>query len=208
MRLNKIFSELSETMDKLDHDREKILKLSRMIIRDCSVAIKHIHRKDFEQYKEKLQNVKVSHKELLEMVNRNPGVFVRHLKTPEQEYAEAVTFYSIISRESLPLPSDLNINPLNYTLGLADVIGELRRYVLDNIRNSIVDDLNYILESMDDIYTYLFSIDYPSGLTQDLRHKTDQARNIIEKTRGDVSISIQMSDLKSCMEESEKRRTS
>jgi len=115
-----------------------------------------------------------------------------------------VAFYSIISKEPLPLPSDLNIKPLNYALGLSDVIGELRRYTLDNIRNSIVEDLNYILESMDDIYTQLFSIDYPSGLTQDLRHKTDQARNIIEKTRGDVSLSLQMSDLKKCMEERER----
>ena len=98
------------------------------------------------------------------------------------------------------MPSELNITPLNFALGLADVIGELRRYALDNIRNSIIDDLNYILESMDDIYTQLFSLDYPSGLTQDLRHKTDVARSIIEKTRGDVSISLQMTDLKRCME--------
>ncbi len=207
MRLNKIFSELSDTLDKLDQDREKILKLSRMIIRDCSIAIKNIHRKDFDQYHQKLQNVRNSHKELLELVSSDPGVFLKHLKTPEQEYAEAVAFYSIISKESLPLPSELNIMPLNYALGLADVIGELRRYALDNIRNSIVKDLNYILENMDDIYTHLFSIDYPSGLTQDLRHKTDQARSIIEKTRGDVSISLQMSDLKKCMQESEKKQS-
>ncbi|NVM17364.1 MAG: translin family protein [Candidatus Lokiarchaeota archaeon] len=205
MRLNKIFSELSETLDKLDQDREKILKLSRMLIRDCSIAIKNIHRKDFDQYHQKVINAKETHKELLELVNKNPGVFLKHLKTPEQEYAEAVGFYSIISKEPLPLPSELNITPLNYALGLADVIGELRRYALDNIRNSIVEDLNYILESMDDIYTQLFSIDYPSGLTQDLRHKTDQARSIIEKTRGDVSISLQMSDLKKCMQESERK---
>lgn len=201
MRLNKIFSELSETLDKLDQDRERILKLSRMLIRDCSIAIKNIHRKDFDQYHQKVLNAKETHKELLELVNKNPGVFLKHLKTPEQEYAEAIAFYSIISKEPLPLPSDLNIEPLNYALGLADVIGELRRYALDNIRNSIVKDLNYILESMDDIYTQLFSIDYPSGLTQDLRHKTDQARGIIEKTRGDVSISLQMSDLKKCMQD-------
>ncbi|MBY9011459.1 MAG: translin family protein [Candidatus Lokiarchaeota archaeon] len=201
MRLNKIFSELSGTLDKLDQDRERILKLSRMLIRDCSIAIKNIHRKDFDQYHQKVLNAKETHKELLELVNKNPGVFLKHLKTPEQEYVEAVAFYSIISKEPLPLPSELNITPINYALGLADVIGELRRYVLDNIRNSVVKDLNYILESMDDIYTQLFSIDYPSGLTQDLRHKTDQARNIIEKTRGDISISLQMSDLKKCMQD-------
>ena len=201
MRLNKIFSELSETLDKLDQDRERILKLSRILIRDCSNSIKNIHRKDFNQYHQKILNVKETHKELLELVNKNPGVFLKYLKTPEQEYTEAVAFYSIISKEPLPLPNDLNINPLNYALGLADVIGELRRYALDNIRNSVIKDLNYILESMDDIYTNLFSIDYPSGLTQDLRHKTDQARSIIEKTRGDVSISLQMNDLKKCMQE-------
>jgi len=201
MKFNKIFSELSETLDKLDQDRERILKLSRKLIRDCSNSIKYIHRKDFNQYQEKIVNVKETHTELLELVNKNPGVFFKYLKTPEQEYTEAVAFYSIISKEPLPLPIDLNINPLNYALGLADVIGELRRYALDNIRNSIIKDLNYILESMDDIYSHLFSIDYPSGLTQDLRHKTDQARSIIEKTRGDVSISLQMNDLKKCMQE-------
>jgi len=93
---------------------------------------------------------------------------------------------------------ELNINPLNFLLGLADVIGELRRYALDNIRNSRVEDLNSILEKMDEIYTYLFTIDYPSGVTQDLRHKVDVARNIIEKTRGDISLAIQMDDLKRC----------
>lgn len=205
MRLKNFFLELTDTLDKLDQDREEILKMSRRLIRECSIAIKHIHRKEFNQYREKVSNIKQKHKEILLLVKKNPGVLFKYLKTAEQEYAEAVVFYSIISKEALPLPSELNITPLNYALGLADVIGELRRYALDNIRNSIIDDLNYILESMDDIYTQLFSIDYPSGLTQDLRHKTDIARSIIEKTRGDVSISLQMNDLKRCIENSEKR---
>jgi len=205
MRLNKIFSELHETLDKLDKDRETILKLSRSLIRECSKAIKNIHRKEFSQYNQKVLNIQKNHQDLRLLVNKNPGVFLKYLKTPEQEYTEAKAFYAIISQEPLPLPSDLNINPINYALGLADVIGELRRYILDSIRNSTVDDLNYILEYMEDIYAHLFSIDFPSGLTQDLRRKTDQARNLIEKTRGDVSISLQMNDLKRCLEESEKK---
>ncbi|MHA1240392.1 MAG: hypothetical protein ACTSQU_06320 [Promethearchaeota archaeon] len=192
MKLNKIFTELNETLERLDKDRESILKLSRTMIRNCSIAIKNIHRKEYSQYHEKVLNIQKIHKDMLLLVSNNPGVFLKYLK--------------IISKEPLPLPSDLNIDPINYALGLADVIGELRRYALDNIRNSIVEDLNYILECMDDIYTQLFSIDFPAGLTKDLRHKIDQARNIIEKTRGDVSISLQMNDLKSCIEKSEKNR--
>ncbi len=200
MNLKNIFSELTEALDKLDQDREEILKISRLVIRDCSIAIKHIHRREFEQYHEKINNIKINHENLVSLVNKNRGIFFKYLKTPEQEYAEAVSFFSIVSKKNLPTPTVLKIDPLNYALGLADVVGELRRYALDNIRNSQIEDLNEILESMDEIYTHLFSLDYPSGVTQDLRHKTDQARNIIEKTRGDISISLQMNSLRQCIE--------
>lgn len=199
MNLKNTFNEISKNLEILYHDREEILGLSRKMIRDCSISIKHIHRKEFIMYQEKINNIKIIHKQLVECVNRNPGVFFKHLRTPEQEYTESVIFYSIINKEVLPTPSELKINPINYLLGLADVVGELRRFALDSMRNSQIEDLNDILESMDEIYTQLFSLDYTSGLTQDLRHKIDVARNIIEKTRGDVSLAIQMNDLKSCL---------
>jgi len=204
MNLIKIFSELTTNLDKLDKGREKILPLSRSIIRDCSNAIKHIHRKEFDLYNEKINLIKQTHAELKDLANLELGVFVKFLKTPEQEYAEAVSFYAIVNKQELPTPSQLNIEPLNYAFGLADVVGELRRYALDNIRDSQVKDLNEILEKMDDIYSNLFSLDYPSGLIQDLRQKTDRARLIIEKTRGDISISLQMNDLKRCIEDNVK----
>lgn len=200
MNLKKAILEISEKFDLLYQDREAILKLSREIIRDCSVAIKNTHRKEFNKFQEKIRLIKNNHLSLLQIITKNPGVFFKYLKTPEQEYVEAIVFYSIISKTNIPTPFDLKIHPLNYVLGLADVIGELRRYALDNIRNFQVEDLNEILENMDEIYTYLFTIDYPSGVTQDLRHKVDVARSIIEKTRGDISLAIQMDDLKSCFE--------
>ena len=200
MNLQKIFSEITESLEILYQDREEILKVSRKIIRDCSIAIKNIHRKEFNTFQEKLNLIKIDHQSLVKLVDKNPGVFFKYLKTPEQEYAEAIAFYSIINKKNIPTPLELRINSLNFILGLADVIGELRRYALDNIRNSQFEDLNDILEGMDEIYTYLFTIDYPSAVTQDLRHKVDVARNIIEKTRGDISLAIQMDDLKRCFE--------
>ncbi|MFX1329891.1 MAG: haloacid dehalogenase [Promethearchaeota archaeon] len=200
MNLKKAFSEVSELLEILYQDREEILKLSRNIIRDCSIAIKNIHRKEFDKFQSKINKIKNDHQNLVNLVNKNPGIFYNYLKTPEQEYAEAIAFYAIINKNNIPTPYDLKIDPINFVLGLADVIGELRRYALDNIRNSHVEDLNEILENMDEIYTYLFTIDYPSSITQDLRHKVDIARNIIEKTRGDISLAIQMNDLKTCFE--------
>ncbi|MFX1303846.1 MAG: haloacid dehalogenase [Promethearchaeota archaeon] len=201
MNLKKAFSEITELLEILYQDREEILRLSRNIIRDSSIAIKNIHRKEYDKYQEKIDKIKINHQDLTKLVNKNPGIFFKYLKTPEQEFAESITFYSIINKKEIPTPFELEINPLNFILGLADVIGELRRFALDNIRNSQVEDLNEILESMDEIYTYLFTLDYPVGVTQDLRHKVDVARNIIEKTRGDISLAIQMNDLKKCFEE-------
>ena len=200
MNLKKAFSEISNLFDTLYNSREKILRLSRNIVRDCSIGIKHIHRKEFSMFQEKKKKIEIDLETLNSLVNENPGVFSKFLKTPEQEYTELIVFYSIVNDGDVPSPSELKISPLNFALGLADVIGELRRYALDNIRNSQTNELNKILESMDEIYTNLFSVDYPVGLTKDLRHKVDVARNIIEKTRGDVSLAIQMNDLKQCFE--------
>ena len=200
MNLEKIFKEISNSLDLLYHDREKILHLSRDIVRDCSIGIKNIHRKEGEKFQDKVNVIKSNLGNLVKLVNSNLGLFSTYLKTPEQEYTELIAFHAIINNKDIPTPSEMKINPLNFALGLADVIGELRRYALDNIRNDNIEGLNNILESMDEIYTYLFSIDYPVGITKDLRHKVDVARNIIEKTRGDVSLAIQMNDLKKCFE--------
>jgi len=200
MNLEKIFKEISNSLDLLYHDREKILHLSRDIVRDCSIGIKNIHRQEGEKFQDKVNVIKSNLGNLVKLVNSNLGLFSTYLKTPEQEYTELIAFHAIINNKDIPTPSEMKINPLNFALGLADVIGELRRYALDNIRNDNIEGLNNILESMDEIYTYLFSIDYPVGITKDLRHKVDVARNIIEKTRGDVSLAIQMNDLKKCFE--------
>lgn len=196
MKLKNIFTKIIKNLDEIDTDREEILKISRQMIRNCSVAIKSIHRKEYNIYQDKIDEIKLYHAKLLEIVEKNPHAFSRFLKTPEQEYVEAICLYAIINKLDLPDPADHNVSDVNYLLGLADVIGELRRFILDKIRIGEIDDLDQILDDMEDIYSYLFSLDYPKGITQDLRRKTDVARGIIEKTRGDISLTIQMNQLK------------
>ncbi len=195
MKLKNLFSDIIKNLDEIDDNREEILKISRQMIRNCSVAIKSIHRKEFNIYQEKINEIKIIHEKLLKIVENNSFDFSRYLKTPEQEYIEAVCLYAIINNLDLPTPTDYNVSDVNYLLGLADVIGELRRFILDKIRIGEIDNLDQILDDMEDIYSHLFSLDYPKGITQDLRRKTDVARGIIEKTRGDISLTIQMNRL-------------
>jgi len=98
MKLNKIFSELTEVLDKLDQDREEILKMSRRIIRECSIAIKHIHRKEFNQYREKISNIKQNHKELLLLVKNNPGVLFKYLKLQNKNTQKLLLFIQLFQK--------------------------------------------------------------------------------------------------------------
>ena len=201
MNLKKIFSKIVEDLDIIDSEREKILVLSREMVRDCSVAIKSIHRKELNVYEQKIEEIKKSHNKIKNIIENNPAFFGTYLKTPEQEYMEAVCLHAIINDQDLPYPEEYGISNVNYLLGLADVIGELRRHVLDKIRVGEIENLEKLLEKMEDLYTHLFSLDYPKGITQDLRRKTDIARGIIEKTRGDISIAMQMNQLKNHLNE-------
>ncbi len=193
--MKEIFSKITDVLDEINEDREDILNQSRAIVRQCSVAIKSIHREEFGEYEKEIENIKKDLSNMRDLIDKNPGYLYKYLKTPEQEYAEARILYSIIKNNEIPNHRDLNIDPLHFALGCADVVGELRRHILDTIRQSDIGRINELLEIMDEIYSHLFSMDYPSGLTKDLRHKTDVARKLVEKTRGDISLSIQMNDL-------------
>jgi translin len=58
---------------------------------------------------------------------------------------------------------------------------------------------------MDEFYTEMMSVDYPDAITHGLRKKTDVARSLIERTRGDLTNALQVKDLKNAMEQFEKR---
>ena len=82
-----------------------------------------------------------------------------------------------------------------YLNGLAEVVGELRRRILDILRTGYSQEAERLLNHMDDIYSVLVTMDYPDAITNGLRRQTDNARGIIEKTRGDVTFSLRGEDL-------------
>jgi translin len=60
---------------------------------------------------------------------------------------------------------------------------------------------------MDDIYYVLVSMDYPDALTGGLRRTTDVARSIMERTRGDLSLTLVQRNLTDTIEEHRGRLT-
>jgi translin len=57
-----------------------------------------------------------------------------------------------------------------------------------------------MLLAVEDMYGVLVSMDYPDAITGNLRRSTDVARSIMEKTRGDLSISLVQRDLRDALD--------
>jgi translin len=117
----------------------------------------------------------------------------------QKEYAEAATFAALAQNRSLPLANDLSLDWAPYLNGLGETVGELRRHILDQLRQSNYDTCEALLRHMDDIYALLITIDYPDAITGGLRRTTDAARGILEKTRGDLTIAVGQAQLQKTM---------
>ena len=105
----------------------------------------------------------------------------------------------------LPDFKDLFLEPATYLQGLADAAGELRRRCLDMLLKENPDEAQRLLGLMDDIYAILVTMDYPDAITGGLRRLTDVARGIVERTRGDLTLSLRQERLEKSLRRVEDR---
>lgn len=180
--------------------RERALPKSRTAIRYCANCIRATHRQEYEVATELLEQASALLSEMVEDLRDHQDIFYAgFVQDAQKEYAEAATFMALTQNRPLPLAPDLSISWAPYLNGLGEAIGELRRYVLDQLRQSNFNNCETILGYMDDIYALLITIDFPDAITGGLRRTTDAARGILEKTRGDLTIAVRQAQLEKTM---------
>ncbi|AKB76416.1 haloacid dehalogenase superfamily protein [Methanosarcina lacustris Z-7289] len=201
---------IRENFEVKDKIREEGLKISREIVRECRTASFALHAKDFEKA---VHSIEMAGKALKKLESRFEGHadiyhagFVEHA---QQEYTEVSVLYSLLKdngkTQNFPSPDELKVEYAAYLNGLGDVVGELRRHVLDLIRDDSFEKAEVFLGIMENIHAALMDFDYPDAITGGLRRKTDVSRSLIEKTRGDVVNSIQQKKLELAMQSLESR---
>lgn len=187
-----------------DSAREKGLRLSRDSIRFSANAIRAVHRGEYDKARELIgssqANVEEMSRTLAQHGELSHGGFVHNA---QKEYAEACITLALVSGNELPEPDDLGISYAAYLNGLAEAAGELRRHLLDTLRDGHIDRCEEILEAMDDIYSLLVTIDFHDALTGGLRRTTDMVRGVLERTRGDLTISLRQNQLAQKLEDFE-----
>ncbi|MBM2826682.1 MAG: haloacid dehalogenase [Dehalococcoidia bacterium] len=182
---------ISARMADKNAAREKALAKSRDVIRLSANAIRAVHRGELPRTIELLATAKGLLADTDLVRSSHPDIFYAgYLQDAQKEYAEACTTFALVSGEPLPGPEELGVGDAPYLNGLGETVGEIRRYLLDMLRRGEVDGCEALLRAMDDIYSLLVTIDYPDAMTGGLRRTTDNARGILERTRGDVTIAI------------------
>ena len=191
-KLDRIADRIRSRLAAKDAAREICLKNCREIIRLSSTSIRATHRHD----KETALKLVNSAKSLVEQLQtdfkgkHNDLLSANYVHDSFKEYAEASITYNIIFNREIPDPDELGVAYPAYLNGLAESVGELRRYVLDGLRTGQYDAAEYLLEKMDHIYSVLVTMDFPDAITFGLRRNTDSVRGIVEKTRGDLTLVI------------------
>ncbi len=171
--------------------REQALRLSRAVVRSSANSIRATHRGDFDLARELLESAGQTVQEIESRVKGHPSVYYAgFVEDGQKEYVEASATLAFVQGTRLPTPDELGIGPAPYLNGLAEAAGELRRFILDSLRRDDVDRCEDLLEIMDEVYTILVTMDFPDAVTKGLRRRTDMARGILERTRGDLTLAL------------------
>ncbi|KAK2408060.1 Translin family protein [Trifolium repens] len=191
------FTKYTEYLNNLNEKRERVVKASRDITMNSKKVIFQVHRMSKYNKDEVLEK---ADKDLAAVTNQYVSRLVKELQGTDfwklrrayspgiQEYVEAATFCSFcksgtllkldeINNTLLPLsdPSlqPLQINILDYLLGLADLTGELMRLAIGRISDGELEFAEKICSFARDIYRELTLVVPHMDDSSDMKTKMD-----------------------------------
>lgn len=183
-KLNSVFQEIIKYLDERDAVREKLVVRSRDVIKLSGNVVTYIVNRELEKATESLSELIRITEEITKELTGYPEFL--HSGTSYNmlsEYVEARVLYEIVTNGEIPSFKDIGVPPVPYLQGLGDVVGELRRIVLDEIRRERFESAWKFVGFMEEIYSCLKPLDYPEAIIPGVRHKVDVARKLVDDTK-------------------------
>ena len=201
MDFTPIADSLRSVLDAKTAARERGLASSRSAIRACGNAIRALHRYETDAATTLLDEAQGHVDDARSALADHPDMlFAGFVHDAEKELTEARITFALITGAAFPTPDEVGVPASAYLKGMAESIGEMRRHILDLMRQGELARCEQLLGAVDDMYYVLVSMDYPDGITFGLRRLTDVARSIIERTRGDFTTSTIQSSLREALQ--------
>ena len=171
--------------------REKAITTSRKVIRASANGIRALHREELDKADGLIGEAGVLLEEIMVALVDQPEMRdAGFVSDAAKEFAEARITEAIFTGKTVPTFEDLGIDPVPYLHGLGEAVGEMRRRMLDLLRDEKIDEAVATLEEMDTIVDALAGIDYPDGMTNSLRRTTDVSRALVERSRSDLTATV------------------
>jgi len=200
-RLAEAIAAIDAELSEANGARETALVSCRRVIRAAGSSIRAIHRLDADAAGDLADSAEVALREAQRVLAPFPAVgHAGFLHDAEKEYMEARAVAALVAGGPMPTPADLGVAASAWMRGLAEAASELRRHLLDRLREGDVERGQSLLVAMDEVYDALVVVDYPDALTNGLRRTLDALRAVLERSRGDVTTTVLQTRLQGAIE--------
>ena len=204
--LDPVADRIREDFETRNSVRDNALHRTRELIRLCGNAIRASHRDEWDEARDLLSQA--DDLALRIQVSLEPYPDLRHAgytRDALKELVEAHVTLALVKGNPIPEPEDLGVTYPSYLNGLCEAASELRRRALDEMRQGDLEEAERLLGIMDDVYDVVNAFDFPNAITGGLRHRVDQLRGVLERTRGDLTSSLRQERLIRALRDFEQR---
>lgn len=199
--LTDLVGAIDDELAAADRAREAALSACRSVIRAAGSSIRAVHRLDAGRAAALGDDAEAALREAQSMLEPYPAVaYAGFLHDAEKEYVEARAVAALVAASPVPSADDLGVSSQAWMRGLAEGASELRRHLLDRLREGRIDRGEELLAAMDEVYGALVVVDYPDALTGGLRRTLDSLRAVLERSRGDVTTTVLQARLQQAIE--------
>lgn len=204
--LASIVSEIRENFTEINRLRDETLTRSRALIRACAESIRAIHRHEWDAATAMLAEARAAAQEMVTPLAAFPALYhAGYTQDALKELVEAHLLYTVLRGQAPPRPATLYVTGATYLRGMSEAATEMRRFVLDLMRRGQVNEAEPLLDFMDEVYSLLITVDFPDAITDGLRRNTDVLRNVLERTRGDLTLGLRQEQMRAALHQVETR---
>jgi translin len=204
--LSNIVEEIRTHLTGINALRDATLNRSRALIRACAESIRAIHRHEWEEATSMLSAARAAADEMVDALVDTPLLYhAGYTQDALKELVEAHLLFAVVRGGPMPEPAMLRVTGPTYLKGMSEAATEMRRFVLDLMRRGQIAEAEPYLAFMDEVYSLLITVDFPDSITDGLRRNTDVLRTVLERTRGDLTISYRQEQMRVALRSLEAR---
>ena len=180
--LDKDIKSISLHLTQKQKDFDRVMTLVRDVVRDSAQTITMLHNNDV---KNATKTITAANK-MIANLKKFDSVFGYHSKQAYQEYAEAKIFLEIKLNHEIPNYTKVGVDQEAYLMGLMDVMGELKREILESLRENRIKEAEEYFKKMRTIYDSTRSVRFAEAVLNGFRRKQDVARIQVESAGSEI----------------------